>query len=117
MAHVQLDASGNVVGIFGGPQPGDTAVTDIPDNDPRVLAFLSPVVPAKPQQITATQFLNRMPPAVLPVLWTNAQTGVMLMMLAAATMIDLTDPGVQGGINALVPGILTAAQALAILDH
>lgn len=74
-----------------------------------------PVV--KPQQITATQFLNRIPPAVLPVLWSTPQTGVLLITLAAANMIDLTDPAVQAGINGLVPGILTADQAAAILDH
>lgn len=73
--------------------------------------------PGKPQQITATQFLNRIPPAVLPVLYDSSQTGVMLITLAAAQMIDLTDPAVQAGINALVPGILTTAQAAAILDH
>lgn len=78
---------------------------------------ITPVVPVKPQQITATQFLNRIPQAVLPVLYGNPQTGVMLITLAAAQMIDLTDPAVQGGINGLVPGILTTAQAAAILDH
>jgi hypothetical protein len=71
----------------------------------------------KPQQITATAFLNRIPPAVLPVLWGNPQTGVLLITLAAANMIDLTDPSVIAGINALVPAILTAAQASAILDR
>jgi hypothetical protein len=72
---------------------------------------------AKPQQITATQFLNRIPPAVLPVLWSTPQTGILLLTLAAASMIDLTDPNVQAGINGLVPSILTSAQAAAILDH
>jgi hypothetical protein len=76
-----------------------------------------PPVATKPQKITATQFLNRIPPAVLPVLWGSPQTGIMLITLAAASMIDLTDPAVQGGINALVPSVLTAAQAAAILDH
>jgi hypothetical protein len=75
-----------------------------------------PVV-SKPQQITSSQFINRIPPAVLPVLWGNPQTGIMLIKLAAAGVIDLTDPEVQGGINALVPGTLTADQAAAILDH
>jgi hypothetical protein len=114
MASVQIDGSGKVTGIYGGPQPGNASVVDIPDNDPRIAAFLAP---AKPQQITPTQFLNRLPPAVLPVLWGNPQTGIMLITLAAANMIDLTDPQVQGGINALVPSVLTAAQAAAVLDH
>jgi hypothetical protein len=73
--------------------------------------------PAKPQQITATAFLNRIPPAVLPGLYSNPQTGVMLLTLAAANMIDLTDPSVAAGINGLVPATLTPAQAQAILDH
>jgi hypothetical protein len=72
---------------------------------------------SKPQTITATAFLNRIPQDILPVLYANAQTGVMLITLAAAQTIDLTDPQVQGGINALVPEILTADQAAAILDH
>jgi hypothetical protein len=76
----------------------------------------APPVP-KPQSITATAFLNRIPPAVLPVLWGQPATGIMLITLAAASMIDLTDPAVQGGINNLVPTVLTAAQAAAILDH
>jgi hypothetical protein len=71
----------------------------------------------KPQSITPTQFLNRIPPAVLPVLWGSPQTGIMLITLAAASMIDLTDPNVAAGINNLVPSVLTAAQASAILDH
>lgn len=77
----------------------------------------APPAPGKPQQITPTQFLNRIPPAVLPVLWSSPQTGIMLITLAAAQMIDLTDPSVAAGINGLVPGILTADQAAAILDH
>lgn len=82
-------------------------------------AFVAPgaVEVSKPQSITATQFLNRIPQQILPVLYSNPQTGVMLITLAAAQMIDLTDPQVQGGINALVPDILTADQAAAILDH
>lgn len=82
-------------------------------------AWVDVVVPVatKPQQITATQFLNRIPSAVLPVLWGSPQTGIMLITLAAANMIDLTDPTVQGGINGLVPNVLTAAQAATILDH
>lgn len=84
---------------------------------PAWVAAPPPPIAPKAQQITATQFLNRIPPTVLPVLWGNAQTGIMLITLAAATMIDLTDPSVQGGINSLVPNILTAAQAAAILDH
>lgn len=76
-----------------------------------------PPDPGKPQQLTPSQFLNRIPPAVLPVLYDSPQTGVMLITLAAADMIDLTDPQVQAGINALVPDILTSAQAAAILDH
>jgi hypothetical protein len=51
------------------------------------------------------------------VLWSAPATGVLLITLAAANMIDLTDPSVQAGINGLVPGILTTAQAAAILDH
>lgn len=76
-----------------------------------------PVAPAKPQQITSTAFLNRIPPAVLPVLWGSPQTGILLITLAAANVIDLTDPAVAAGINGLVPSVLTAAQASAILDH
>lgn len=74
-------------------------------------------VHAKAQQITPSQFLGRIPPAALPTLWSNPQTGVMLLALVAAKMIDLTDPAVQSGINGLVPSVLTADQAAAILDH
>jgi hypothetical protein len=68
-----------------------------------------------PSVITSTEFLNRIPPTALTTLWGNAQTGIMLITLAAASMIDLNDPKVKGGINGLVPSVLTAAQALAIL--
>jgi hypothetical protein len=114
MAHVQVDGSGKVTGIYGGPQPGNDAVTDIADDDPRIAAFMAP---AKPQRISSTQFLNRLPPAVLPGLASSPQTLVMLITLAAAGDIDLTDPAVAAGINALVPSVLTAAQAAAIMDH
>jgi hypothetical protein len=115
MAHVIIQ-NGVVVTMSANAQPGIPGFTEIDDSDPRIAAFLSPSA-KKPQSITATQFLNRIPPAVLPVLWGNPQTGIMLLTLAAANMIDLTDPQVQGGINALVPSVLTAAQAAAILDH
>lgn len=98
------------------PQPGMPSFVAVADNDARLLAFLNPVA-TKPQQITATAFLNRIPPAVLPVLWGNPQTGIMLITLAAAQMIDLTDPSVAAGINGLVPSVLTAQQAATILDH
>ncbi|HXA23633.1 MAG TPA: hypothetical protein VNW90_15185 [Acetobacteraceae bacterium] len=42
MAHVQIDGSGKVIGIFGLPQHGNAGVTEIPDNDPRIAAFLAP---------------------------------------------------------------------------
>lgn len=116
MAFVQIDGSGKVTGVFANPQPGIQGVVSVADNDPRLGAFLSPVA-GKPQQITATQFLNRIPPAALPVLLSNPQTGVMLITLAAAKTIDLTDPVVAAGINALVPSVFTVAQAAAILDH
>jgi hypothetical protein len=114
MAWVQIDGGGKVTGIYGGPQPNIAGVTSIPDNDARVVAFLTP---GKPQRITSTQFLNRLPPAVLPGLTANPQTLIMLITLAAAGDIDLTDPAVAAGINALVPSVLTAAQAAAALDH
>jgi len=47
MAHVQIDGSGKVVGIFGLPQHGNAGVTEIPDNDPRIAAFLTPVPTAQ----------------------------------------------------------------------
>jgi hypothetical protein len=115
MAHV-LIRNGVVVGISDIPQPGIPDFQDMADDDTRLLAFLSPP-PEKPRQITPSQFLNRLPPATLPTLFSNPQTGVMLVTLAAATMIDLTDPQVQGGINGLVPSVLTAQQAATVLDH
>jgi hypothetical protein len=114
MAHVQIDGGGKVIGVFGLPQPGVAGYSDIADNDPRIAAH---VAPAKPQRITSTQFLNRLPQAVLPQLTAVPQTLIMLITLAAAGDIDLTDSQVQAGINALVPSVLTAAQAAAVLDH
>lgn len=115
MAHVVIQ-NGKVVTMSANAQPGIPGFIEISDDDPRVAAFLSPPA-TKPQQITPSQFLNRIPSAVLPVLWGNPQTGIMLLTLAAATMIDLTDPQVQAGINGLVPGVLTAQQAATVLDH
>jgi hypothetical protein len=118
MAFVLIDAANSVTAVFGGPQ--SAAMPDyqvIADDDPRLVAFEAMMNPIKPQQITSTAFLNRIPPAALPLLWGNPQTGILLITLAAANMIDLTDPAVQGGINGLVPSILTAQQAVVILDH
>src|ERR1700719_3859135 len=43
MTYVQLSADTTaVIGAFGGPQSGNAAVSNIADNDPRLLAFLSP---------------------------------------------------------------------------
>jgi hypothetical protein len=72
---------------------------------------------AKPQRITSTQFLARLPQTVLPTLAASPSTLVLLITLAAAGDIDLADPEVSGGINSLVPSLLTAAQAAAVLDH
>ena len=43
MTYVQLSADTTaVIGAFGGPQSGNAAVSNIADNDPRLLAFLAP---------------------------------------------------------------------------
>lgn len=97
--------------------PPEGKVRGAVDGAPGWVDAPTPPPPPKPQQITATAFLNRIPPAAMPVLWGNPQTGVMLITLAAAQMIDLTDPAVQAGINGLVPSVLTADQAAAVLDH
>lgn len=55
MAHVQMDGGGKVVGVYGGPQPDNGAVADIPDDDPRIAAFLRPVDTA--QQAALKQLL------------------------------------------------------------
>lgn len=114
-----------VIAEFAGPQ----SVTDdkpgyaeVDDADTRYLAWLSPPAPPKPQQITATAFLNRFTDAERAALATAAQSNPQMLLLlitcAAAGTIDLTDPAVQGGINGLVPGVLaTTARASAILDH
>jgi hypothetical protein len=101
---------------FIGPAPAGKVLGAV-NGAPAWVAAPAQPPPGKPQSITATAFLNRIPPDVLPVLWGSPQTGIMLITLAAASMIDLTDPAVQGGINNLVPSVLTAAQAEAILDH
>ena len=111
MAHVQIDDSGKVTGIYGGPQPDNDAVTEIADDDPRIAAFMAP------KRITSTQFLARMPQAVLPTLAASPSTLVLLITLAAAGDIDLADPAVIAGINGLVPSLLTAQQAAAVLDR
>jgi len=111
-----VDVSDDVWETFIGNPPSGKVLGAVNGAPGWVVAPPMPVA-SKPQQVTATQFLNRIPPAVLPVLWGNPQTGIMLIKLAAANMIDLTDVSVQGGINALVPSVLTAAQASAILDH
>jgi hypothetical protein len=72
---------------------------------------------AKPQKITSMQFLARLPQAVLPTLAASPSTLVLLITLAAAGDIDLADPAVIAGINGLVPSLLTAQQAAAVLDR
>jgi hypothetical protein len=104
-------------GVYSFMAPDGTALDQLPATLQPGAAPPPPPAPGKPQSITATQFLNRIPATVLPVLWGNAQTGILLITLVAASMIDLTDPSVQAGINGLVPGVLNAAQAAAILDH
>jgi hypothetical protein len=111
-----VDVSDDTWQTFIGKPPAGKVRGTIDGAPGWVDAPAAPPAP-KPQQITATAFLNRIPPAVLPVLWGQPATGIMLITLAAASMIDLTDPAVQAGINNLVPSVLTAAQASAILDH
>jgi hypothetical protein len=115
MAHA-LIRNGVVVATAMWAPPDIPGFVTVPDDDARLLAFLSPA-DTKPRSITPSQFLNRLPPATLPTLFSNPQTGVMLVTLAAANMIDLTDPAVAAGINALVPSVLTAQQAATVLDH
>jgi hypothetical protein len=117
MAYVQLDGTGAVTGIYGGPQVGNPAVSLVDDNDPRIAAWQAAQNPAKPQTLTPAQFLNRFPPAVIGALAANPATLPLLINLAAASVIVLSDPAVQGGINSVVPAFLTAAQAATILDH
>jgi hypothetical protein len=95
--------------------------------DDGVWSFTPPVTPPvepepKPQQITSTAFLNRFTDQERGALYTaamsNPQMLGLLITCAAAGTIDLTDDGVQAGINGLVPGVLaTTARASAILDH
>lgn len=117
MAYVQLDIAGSVVGIFANPQPGNDAVTVIPDDDRRIAVFLN----AKPQQISSSQFINRFPPNKMVTLAILAQTNPQMLLflvgLAAASSINLTDPAVQGGVMALVPTVLTLSEAAVVLDH
>lgn len=47
MAHVQLDGGGNITGIFARPQTDNPNYAEMPDNDPRVIAFLVPPAPPK----------------------------------------------------------------------
>lgn len=82
----------------------------------------APFVPGKPQQITATQFLNRFTPQEQGALATSAQDSpqmlLLLITLAAAGNVDLTDSSVQSGVQGLVTsGILPQARANAIMDH
>jgi hypothetical protein len=86
------------------PLPGSTYVNGV-------------YTPPKPRQITATQFLTRFPPGAVAAMTASPQNQALLIMCAASISIDLTDPNVQGGINSLVPVLITQPQADAILDH
>jgi hypothetical protein len=74
-------------------------------------------IPPKPKQISATQFLTRFPPGAIAAMTASPQNQALLIMCAASGSVDLTDPTVQGGINGLVPIVITQPQADAILDH
>lgn len=113
MWYVARNAAGSIASLNRHHMAGYNDET-LADDHADVVAFLAP---RKPQQITPVQFLARIPPAVLPVLYANPATGVMLITLAAAVSIDLTDSAVAAGINALVPSVLTVEQAAVVLDH
>jgi hypothetical protein len=122
MAYVQKDADGKVTATYGGPQPGVTGCVDIADNDPGLLAFIAAQNPAKPQSVTGSQFINRFTPTEQGALATAAQGNpqmlVMMISMAAAGSISLTDPQVVAGVMGLVnSGMLTQTRALTILDH
>ena len=77
--------------------------------------------PGKPQKITGSEFINRFSLQEQVALATAAQgnANMLLMMirLAAAGEVDLTDPEVVTGVYGLVGGVLTAPRAAQILDH
>lgn len=96
------------------------------DPPPSVGAVYNPsthvFTPVKPSQITGSAFINRFTlPEQIAISTAasrgNAQMMLMLIRLAAASIVDLTDPEVQAGVQGLVGGILTQDRATAILEY
>lgn len=76
-------------------------------------------VPIVALPITATQFLALFTDQERMAIVTGAQSNPQLMLLlitmASASSIDMTDPAVRAGLQSLVPGVLSQARVTEIL--
>jgi hypothetical protein len=101
MAHVSLDAAGNVVAVFGSMQ--DNSV-EIADDDPRLVAFLNPPGPRRvmlPLDFFKL-FTDAEKLAIATAAVQNAQVLLWFQMASAASIINLDDPDLIQGMAGLL---------------
>jgi len=119
MAHVQLDNSGAVIGVFANPQPGVPGYTEIADDDPKLTTFQNSF--AHPTVITALAFFARFTQQETAAVWkaivadSTGALGAALNQGLAMGTINLADPIVATFLGGLVTaGALTQQRAGAI---
>jgi hypothetical protein len=118
MAYVQLSPDTLTVTCwFAGPQPGNTAVAQVADDDPRLVAFLTP---SPPTTIPADVFLARFTPieqiAVQTAAAANPQIAFGLTLGLAQGFVILNSPVLSNWMAGLVAvGALTPARATQIM--
>lgn len=118
MAYVTLDGNGTVTGIFGTaqnpPLPADYAV--VPDNDPRIAAFLTPS-PIKPTPLDWFLRLSQATQAALDVAArTDTAVSLALRYASGVTFVDVNDPRTVQNVQLLQSkGLITAAEATTLL--
>ena len=78
MAHVSLDANGNVTGVYAQIQQFST---EISDDDPRVVAFLNPPAPAP--TLTFLEFVALFTPAEQVAIASSTNSMVQLFVMKA----------------------------------
>lgn len=110
---------GVIVAVFANPQPGTDGLQGMADDDPSVTAFRASLLPRA--VLTFNQLLNRFTSPELSALALAAQSNpqiLLWMTMGAGAAIDVTDPQVAAGMDALVgAGVITSARKSEILTQ
>jgi hypothetical protein len=118
IVYVERDQQQNIVGVYNNAQPA-RATEYISDTDPAVVSFLTALT--KPAAISYAAFraLFTAPEnqAIMTAALGNASLLDWVLQAAGAGEINLSDPKVKAGLDAIVAaGLLTADRETAILS-